>query len=428
MTILIIPAESCQFRCAYCFEPDSVRKNPSPTELDIPAIERSLNLLLQTPQHEGSSLGLHGGEPLLVSHWELDALLKIQHVRSGSSSVQTNGYNINETIIKLFKKYNTFVGISCDGPEGLNILRGPNPQDKKITRGYNRKLKKTIRRLRKEDIPVSIICILHKKNASTPEQLETLKEWLLWLDDLGIVHGRLNPMFAAPWSKEYELTNEELIYAWTTLFDFCVEHDLKWNPLREMIDNILGFKVSPCIFCQCDYFSTTTLSILPDGTISNCDRTFQDGVHVRSTSQFKSGRYQALAQTQCKDCKYWTICGGVCPAEGIDGDWRNKSRFCEAIYATYEYIENRLRGLLPNIKLVTDGDGGEPFRMMSYTYSRSPSSYGGVQLTQPQSQSPVKVTNFQIVDPNHGDKPHGDGHGDKPHGDKPHGDSDRGGI
>lgn len=428
MTILIIPDERCQFRCAYCFEPDSVRKNVSPTELDISAIERSLNSLLQDPRHAGSSLGLHGGEPLLLNPRELEVLLKMQHDRTGTSSVQTNGYNITETTINLFKKYNTYVGISCDGPENLNVLRGPNPQDKKVTKGYNRKLKKIIRKLRKEDVPVSIMCILHKGNASTPEQLEELKEWLLWLDDLGIVHGRLNPMFAAPWSKEYELTNEELTRAWTTLFDFCMEHGLRWNPLREMIDNLLGFKVSPCVFCQCDYFTTTTLSILPDGTVSNCDRTFQDGIHVRSTSQFKSGRYQALVQTQCKDCKYWRICGGSCPAEGIDGDWRNKSRFCEAIYATYEHIGKRLRGLLPNVKLITDPDGGEPFKMMSFAYSRKPSGYGAVQIRSPQSSIPIRVADVQMLDPNHGDKPHGDGHGDVPHGDEPHGDSDVGGI
>lgn len=418
MTILIIPTEKCNFRCIYCFEEEDVRRPESPLEMDIQAIERSLNILEQSG-YAGSDIGIHGGECTTLPPRDLEPLLKMIYDRTGSTSITTNGYNINDSFIRLFKKYKTYVGISIDGPEELNLLRGPNPHDEKVTRGYNRKMKKIIRKLRKEGIPVSIMCILHKENAGTQEKLDILKEWLLWLADLGITGGRLNPMYSVPWNKQYELTNEELTRAWTQLFDFVIDNGLRWNPFREMIDNLLGFSLSPCINGQCDFFKTSTVSILPDGTISNCDRTFQNGLHMRSETNMASGRYQALCQTQCAGCKYWPICNAGCPCEGIDGDWRNKTRFCDATYALYEHIERRIKNLFPNVQLITESNEREPFKLMSYRYSDRPSAYGaaplkqGVQIQPPQGQ----------IVAGHGDSPHGDGHGDRPHGDRPHGDS-----
>ena len=91
--------------------------------------------------------------------------------------------------------------------------------------------------------------------------------------------------------------------------------------------------------------------------------------------------------------------------EGMDGDWRNKTRFCDAIYALYTQIERDLRheGVMDMpVQQTTVGN---------VAHGDDPHADGG------------------HGDANHGDNPHGDsnhgdgGHGDKVHGDKPHGDS-----
>lgn len=231
----------------------------------------------------------------------------------------------------------------------------------------------------------------------------------------------MNLMYATKAQKHHELTIEEATRAWIELYEFNKENNLHWNPFREMVMNILGAKLSPCVFNQCDIFSTHTLSILPDGTIANCDRTFQKDIYLRSLSGNRSGRYEALRQTQCQGCKYWVVCGGSCPEEGIDGDWRNKSRFCQVIYNLYSRIEHDLRGLIPSIRLVTDSNfDGNPFVDV-------------VRVTQPRNV--VATPPFEDVghgdaghgDSNHGDTNHGDlGHGDSNHGDATHGDSGHG--
>jgi len=420
MVILLMPTESCNFRCTYCFEDDKVKRPKTALNLDIPAVERTLTKMLASDEFGNSSIGLHGGECLSVNKFDLEAMLKIQYSRKGTSSVQTNGWFIDDGMIRLFKKYNTYVGLSIDGDEQLNTLRGPNPENQEITLNYNKKMKKTIRKLIAADISVAIMVVLHTENVGDDEKVTRFEEWLLWLNDVGAKAGRLNPMFAShEHVKQYELTTERLIKVWNRLFDFNIEHGLRWNPFREMVDNLLGYSVAPCSFGQCDIHATTTQSILPDGSLGNCDKTFSEGILLRANIR-STARYHILEQTQCKGCKYLHICNGGCPCEGQDRDWRNKSQFCEAYQALYNHIEKKLRGLLPNIKLVTDGDfDGEAFKAMSWNYASKPTSYGGPRwLQQPQTRTQLR--------PGHGDTAHGDGHGDKPHGDKPHGDSDHG--
>lgn len=390
----------CQFRCTYCFEPENTRE---PIDYNFSKIQNSLKKLWESP-FRGSSICLHGGEPTIAPRRQLEELMRHIHSLTGVVSIQTNGFAIDDHLISLFKRYNVYVGISVDGPPELNILRGPSPSDDKITQEYNKKLWANIRKLRQENVPVSIMCILQKENAGTIEKVEKLKEWIVNLKDIGITSGRMNPMFASPTQKKYELSQKELLVAWIELYELNKVHGLNYNPMREMINNILGKRPSPCIFSRCDYFNTPTITILPDGTVGNCDRTFQEGIYLRSEMGTQSGRYESLRQTQCKDCKYWKICGGGCPAEGIDGDWRNKTRFCQAIYNLYSWIEQDLRGLFPAIKLVIDRDfDGNPFKQL---------------VTIPQTGA--------HGDALHGDIPHGDGHGDSGHGDAPHGDAPHG--
>jgi radical SAM protein with 4Fe4S-binding SPASM domain len=260
-----------------------------------------------------------------------------------------------------------------------------------------------MQKLRKNEVRVSMMCMLHKKDASTPEQLKKLAGWLLTLKKLGITGGRLNPIYSDT-RPELELTNDELYRAWNYFYRINKKYELTWNPLNEMRKNLLGvlrpratvFFPSPCFMNRCNMFKTHTLSILPDGTIGNCDRTFARGMYCRSRDKKGSGRYEALQQTDCKGCLYWVVCGGGCPETGIGGDWRRKTRFCDAIQRIYEYIAKDLRNEDPLVELTIDKE--------------------------------VEGT-LEVGDMPHGDDPHGDDeHGDVPHGDEGHGNVGHGNI
>ena len=415
MTIIICPTEKCNFRCTGCFEPQSQRSG-----LDIPfnmeGIKRSIEEIWAGP-YGGSDLCLHGGECTLIPRRDFEELLRFLHRFKGVVSIVTNGSTIDDHMIELFKRYNVYPGISCDGPPELNIHRGPDPTNPEATRKYNVDLQRTIVQLREAGLNVSIMCILHRDNASTPEKLRKLEEWMRWLKSIGIIGGRMNPMFTTKEQRHLELTPYEVTEVWRMVYEFNKREGTRWNPLQEMIGNLKGEKLSPCIFVQCDIFNTKTISVLSDGTIGNCDRTFQNDIYLRSKAQSKSGRYEALQQTQCKGCRFWVICGGACPMEGFDDDWRNKTRFCESILNTYTMIERELRQKDPNVVLSIDGV--PPQQMLSSAHGDSAHGDSG--------HGDAGHTDIGHGDAHHGNLPHGDEtHGDSTHGDMNHGDSAHG--
>lgn len=405
LTIIVVPTERCQSHCAYCFEGEEVHQGVG-MKYSFENIEKGLREVWAGPYH-GSDVTLHGGECLMMPLAEIDRLLGLMYnlpldggkVR-GASSIMTNGSLITDAHIKLFKKWNTYVGISVDGPPELNIYRGPDPLTPITTADYNTKLNETIKKLRDNNIPVSIIAVLHRANAGSVEKLQKLGTWLLKLKKMGITGGRLNPV-CWPEHPELELTQSELHRVWLNAYNWNKQYGLKWNPVTEMENNLKTGKGSPCVFAQCDPFNTKTISVLPDGSIGNCDRTFGNGLYPRSDMPGSCGRYEALQQTECAGCEYWGICSGGCPCDAVDSDWRHKTRWCEATKKTYDYIKKKAE-----------------IQERPYTGTEASllKPIGGFK-------------NSPHGDSSHGDSNHGDSqHFDSSHGDTPHGDSSHGDL
>jgi len=419
LTIIIVPTEKCNFKCAYCFEPQNQRSGLD-IPLDIDAIKQSLIDVWAGP-YGGSDLCLHGGEPTMIPRKTLEDLLKFLFEFKGCISIMTNGFTVDDYLISLFKRYNVYPGISIDGPPELNVLRGPDPSNAEVTANYNSVLMRNIKRMLDAGLFVAPLVIIHKKNASTQEHRDKMREWFIDLKQLGVREGRVNAMYSKPSTRDLELTNDEVEKFWKMIYDVNKEEGLRWAPITDMMGNLKGNKLTPCNFSRCDYFNTHTLSILPDGSIGNCDRTFQDGITLRSETGQSSGRYKALEQTQCKECRYWSVCGGGCPAEGENDDWRNKTRFCQAIYNTYAMLEREIRFISPDTKLKVDEDWTKPPEHQDTTH--------GDQTHGDLTHGDSTHGDLGHGDMTHGDVPHGDsthgdlGHGDSGHGDKVHGDS-----
>lgn len=406
MTIIIVPTEKCNLKCYGCFEPEDQRMQGAGMKYNFEAIRKSLDEIWKGPYH-GADVTLHGGECLMVPLPELDRLLGLIYNLSwdakkgtvkGVSSIMTNGTLITDEHIKLFKKWNTYVGMSIDGPQELNVWRGPDTSNAELTKRYNEELMETVRKLRRNNIPVSLICCLHTMNAGTPEKRERLRKWLLELKELGITQGRFNPIFT-DLHPEMQLDARNLSQIWINLHSWNKKYGLKWNPVVDMEEQLKGNPNhrASCSHGQCDPYETKTISVLPDGTIGLCDKTFGAGMIPRSRDGKACGRYEALSQTECAGCRLWKFCGGGCPVEAPMSDWRGKTRWCEALKITYGYIEKQLgvKAVLP--------------------------------VNEPQRFDEGR--NAPHGDAPHGDAPHGDSlhedafHGDIPHGDSAHGDA-----
>jgi len=370
--------ERCEAACTYCYEHAirDVSANQADRPLDIDAILRQMEFEYEMHRQkygrypEGEPY-LHGGEALTAGHETIERIMRKAYELAGRTNIQTYGYLIDEKFIEIFKKYNASVGVSIDGPWPLNKARVvPGRSTKEITEIVHRNLLW----LRSEGIPVSIIVVLTKANAA-PDKLDQLKDWLRWLKSIGITSGRLNLMHAdkQQYGKSLELTEEEAEHAWRELTRFVLteEDGLHWQPMHDAVSSVLGLEQGTCVFHECTYYRAEAEPVvLSDGTTANCLKTAKNGhIYPRlEASNFEHRgyggvRYEVLqmipfelgAKGGCGGCPFWRNCTGGCPSEGINGDWRNKTRFCRAYYGLFDEASKILKRIMPSI--ITTGDG-----------------------------------------------------------------------
>ncbi len=426
----------CNMQCTYCYE-HICRLETSHRPIDMEAVKRQIRNEKQRPY-------LHGGEPLLAPLEYIEDILSLSYQMSGSSSVQTNGTLISDKHIELFKKYNTSIGVSIDGPGELGrhrkTLKGKRPTSDKVM--------KSIYKLKDAGLSVGIICVLTRANA-LPEQRETFKRWVGELRDMGIC-GRMNPaQIDYPSVKDIALTDEELADFYCDMAKFClIELGNNWLPYRDIVDSLLGLNQGTCSFGECDYYNASAEKVIfGDGSTGSCLKTAKTG-HIYPRFQnadadprgFAKIRYELLPVIEqehggCKGCKYWRNCTGGCPTEGLDGDWRNKTRYCQAYYQLFDTVAELLKKLIPNV-ILTSELGEEHFPNKNSVRDMNPGAFF-YSMQNPQFNASswrrdarVDISQYaqnqQTKSGVVGSQVNRE-HGDRPHGDKPHGDSFLGG-
>ncbi|MEM2365687.1 MAG: radical SAM protein [Nitrososphaerota archaeon] len=354
MTILVMPSLTCNLKCQYCFERNVWESEVSGLKHNPDAIFSLLENVVR--KYNANHVCLHGGEPLTLPLNELEYYMHRIRNMGLSISIQTNGTLITKEHIKLFKKYGVHVGISVDGPPEIDTIRG---SDKKI----NHLLDKVINEMVKEKVSVGVLCVLSKTNA-TGDALDRLCEWIIKLSKMGI-EGRLLKMrdfFGI--SREFELEPDEMANAWEKIYMSLrsVGMEYKWSPFRDFILSLQGRrKEAVCWLNECDPFCTDSCHvILPDATETICDRAFFMGLIIRPNDK-NNIRQQILANTDCKGCRWFpNYCVGGCPLDGIDGDWRNKSKWCPAIYRMFEIISKEYPPMRPSQQILRGEHGDIP--------------------------------------------------------------------
>jgi uncharacterized protein len=127
MRQLILKIESrCNLSCDYCYVYESLdqswRRQPtvmSPETVAHVARRIREQAREQAPDQatEGPEVVLHGGEPLLVGHETLAAMLGTlrEAVPGAQFLMQTNGILIDDGFLELFHRFGVRVGVSVDG-------------------------------------------------------------------------------------------------------------------------------------------------------------------------------------------------------------------------------------------------------------------------------------------------------------------------
>lgn len=432
---LTIKLLGCNGLCRRCYE-NRIRSVDKDTSYDIERILATLETeTLKHPKNQrGHTVCVHGGEPLLMKVEDLERILKRTCELYGYSSVQTNGTLITDKHIGLFKMYKTSIGVSIDGDTAqLNKGRW-NAEDlapEKIQKMTNLVMD-NMKRCHEAGLSLSIIALLSRYNATK----ETLPEFIRFLhrikDELGIVSIRTNEaiIYEEEFKEEEELAQDELGYAYCRLADEMLsDPKLDWLPFRDVIDLMMGYGDATCVFGECDIWRTSSeRPIDKNGNLGNCLKGGGaiDGIQVLAADVFGRERYELLSQVPqelggCKDCHYWHICKGHCPGEGIDDDWRNRTRNCEAWKALYSHTERKIKAMMPNIFTVSELYPARPTPELVQA-----NIGGGGSTWNKNKRKNIDRLKQEAEAGQRTDTAHTDGHGDKAHGDKPHGDSGHG--
>jgi len=360
-TILIYPKTTCEVGCEYCFSKPNEKQEYDKEKMMIALKEEIRKDRILNNGHDPTVV-LHGGEICFLPLIDLEYFLKELEGIGITCGLQTSLMGMTRDHIRLFKKYGVKVGVSVDGPKELNILRGPRNEIQ--NQKYQDELISNLQILKDENLKFGTISILSKANASK----ENLPILLEWIKDKKI-EGRFNAMFIPTFNSQlskWMLSCEELKNAWIEISKVSIKENLSnVDPTRDYIEALLGYNTASCsTSSRCDYATTVCITVLGNGEISRCDRCLQDGVYLRSREVKTTARSDILEKTECAGCKYFKVCSGGCPSEGIGGDFRRKTYYCDAIYGTFEYLEKQLRGMFPNIVLSMDDPNykkNEPF-------------------------------------------------------------------
>lgn len=421
MTVELRPmGVACNIQCQYCYQ------NP---QRDAGNVARTYDLALMKAgiEAEGGPFSLFGGEPLLVPKDDLEELWRWGLERYGSNGIQTNGTLIDDDHIRMFRDYKVGVGLSIDGPGPLNDARWVGTLER--TRSHTERSLAALDRLLDNGISCSVICTLHRLNASA-ERLPQLHDWFRELDRKGVQSARLHALEVDDDAvgAAYALTPRESLAAFRSFRLIEAElTSLKLDVFADVRNLLAGDDTgATCVWNACDPYTTAAVrGVEGHGQSSNCGRTNKDGIDMVKSDRPGYERYLALYHTPqevggCRGCRFFLGCKGQCPGTAIDGDWRNRTADCELWKSVFRDLEEEAldRGELP-LSARPDRSLIEAEMLSIWAAGTHVNLTVAIERVEARHRGEEVPAVVGAAAAAHGDRPHGDsGHGDSAHGDR----------
>jgi len=324
-------------------------------------------MLASALRHNGR-INVFGGEPMLTPLGDLERIFMASFYVHGAAGVQTNGTLISEDHIQLFKRYNVGVGVSIDGPAEKNALR--------CDADTTARIEENIRRMLAAGVRVSLIVSVHKENASHGK-IGDLAGWAKDWAAAGIPCINFHPVAGSgPWSLD---ENDEADAFLHLAEMYAADRArLRWEPFVSMRALLHGEQAEGlCFLNWCDPLHTRAVYGVTAAGEDRCCARLGEWMHAeRHDPEMRRAVLSAPQEyLGCGGCRWFDFCTGGCPAEAIDGDWRNRSAHCRTYKALFNFFE------------------AEALRQGTIVRGRRPAVGGH-------------------ADAAHGDIPHGDSHGD----------------
>ncbi|MFH1612329.1 MAG: anaerobic sulfatase maturase [bacterium] len=352
--LLIKPVSyDCNLNCGYCFYKST--KNIYSENTPI-MNENVLEKLIQKSlfySNAGTAIfSWQGGEPLLAG---IDFFRKVidfqkKYGKSGQivgNSIQTNGILLNEEWFKLFKEYNTFIGISLDGNEEIhNYYRGKSFS----------KTMQAISLLKKENVEFNILTVINNFNANKSKEMYDffLQNNFFYIQLIPCVEkdekGNITSFSIE--SKSYGKFLCEFFDLWyndgkpkisVRFFDNILEVLAGLNPgyceFKDTCGDYLVIEYNGDIY-PCDFFVKSEWKL---GNI--LENSFEE---LFSKNKITFGSLKSKVNETCKKCKWFFICKGGCLKYRMinDNKYYELDYFCDSYKEFFEYSHHKLKNIL----------------------------------------------------------------------------------
>lgn len=350
----------CNMRCRYCFYCDVI-KNRTDDVLKMMSDETLEVVLRRAFEYDADALtfAFQGGEPTLagVEYYEKFTALADKYNVNGipiEYAIQTNGLELDDAMLELFKKRRFLVGISLDGPsqlhDSLRIDAGGN--------GTFSRVSKSIGRLKAAGVDFNILCVAENyvaKNAASVYRYFRSK---------GYRFIQFIPYISAFGTErdEYAPTAERYAAFLKTAFDLYYEDYLRGNftSVRQF-DNYVLLAAGQCAEC-CGMNGGCAISpiVESDGSVYPCDFYVVDrwrlgNLHEHSFSALmhssRAAEFIKLSEKlpeECAKCSFYGLCRGGCRRfrdtdieNSPDGGFK-KNLWCEAYKTFFEYAAPKI--------------------------------------------------------------------------------------
>lgn len=349
LTVVIKPTRNCNLRCGYCSVGEPECKTLTQEETAI-AIEK----IVTRSSASYTKFIWHGGEPLLpgINFYEHVVGIERPLLTVGyriDNVVQTNGTLITEDWGKFFKKNHFGVGLSIDGPKEINDRTRIFPDGS----GTFDAIKRGSAILEKFEIDHGYLVVISQYNVAEIDaiidfmHLENRRYKLVAVSPI----GRAAKAYESVMTKgnSFSKSQIQLLKRWLN-----EGHPADKAALWKYMVALLTNKPIECIFqrdCQQSFIGVDcNADVYPCGRFCGSGN-FRYGNLTADSFKEILGHPSRVALTErpehlekCGRCRYFSICNGGCPLQGVMNGGVNKEDYnCRQYRRIFSAIEKEFR-------------------------------------------------------------------------------------
>lgn len=362
VNLLIKPASSlCDLRCRYCFYEDEAQKRET-ASLGLMSPETAELLIREAYAAVAPggtvSFTFQGGEPTMAGldffRTFVQTARRERPARTGICfSIQTNGTLLTDEWAAFLHDEGFLTGLSLDGFRDVHDMHRVDVSG----RGTWGQVVRAKRLLERHRVEHNALCVVTGALARHPEQAyNSLKklgfrfiQFIACLDPLG------EPRGGRPWSLTPEAYGKFLCRVFDLWYADWLRGDFHSVRLfDDYVHILLGDGASTCAACgKCGSYFV----VEGDGTVYPCDFFALDEWKMGRLGESSLSDLAGSAQARkflawgtekpaaCRECRYYSVCGGGCKNDWQDDGSGPRNYYCSAFQTLFGYALPRMMNI-----------------------------------------------------------------------------------